>query len=79
MFKNLSTTFTAMTVTSLFLDLAAGAFRILFEVKPAAHSGDLTSRLRYDLGEIDINPDLVRGQARRTGPNLDREILRRGF
>lgn len=56
------------------------AMTSLFAFASNTSSPHLSARLRYDRGELDINPDCVRGPFG-AGPraSLDREIMRRGF
>lgn len=60
-------------------DRVTGVVRTLLGALRTGQNRHLPLRLRYDIGEIDINPDLVRRQSRRTGLDTDRDILRRGL
>jgi hypothetical protein len=54
--------------------------RQLFEAMPDSWSHGLSPRLRYDLGELDINPDKQRGYRPGSGGQTEgREMMRRAF
>jgi hypothetical protein len=42
-------------------------------------SENLSDRLRHDIGEIDVNPDMLRSGRNAGRSNTDREMMRRAF
>jgi hypothetical protein len=61
-----------------FLADASAVLAPLFRVVPDAWTTCLSPRLRYDVGDSDINPDTVGGH-RPHESGFDREMLRRAF
>lgn len=74
-----STTAPASTFATAIAD-AVRAMTSLFASSSDRRHEELSARLQYDRGDLDINPDCVRGPGGE-GPlaSLDREIMRRGF
>ncbi len=81
MAKILSNSFSTTTLASSLQHLIA-FFRSTFSdfgARSAAGTRSLSSRLRYDLGELDINPDCIRAEDVSHRGNFEREVMRRSF
>jgi hypothetical protein len=82
MTKILSTLSPTATLVSALAAVTAKTLRAVTSVIPSASASgiELPQRLRYDLGELDINPDCVRGGSRRnSGTSVADEMMRRSF